>query len=477
MQPPSPVELENISPLIEHHPELEEKTPYEIFSLFFDDLLVDIMVRNTITYARQKNDQSFTISANEMRQFLGILITSSFNMRCQERNYWEKDEAVACPVIASTISRERFKKIKSCFHLVDNSEINATNREDKMFKLRPLLDHLKKKYMQFDIFHQNLCTDEQMIPYYGNHGSKQFLRNKPIRFGYKVWMLCSNNGYCYNFEIYCGKKDAPDDSDMTVSSKVVIDMASVIEKPQCHRLYFDNLFNSYELLVKLKKRGIQSTGTARENRFRLGNSITKTAELQKMPRGSMDEVTDGHVSFVKWRDNKTVSFASNYVGTTPQGSCKRRVKGQKAKMDIPRPKIADDYNANMGGVDLLDRIIGLYRIQLGSRKWYWPIVKNFIEVSLFNSWRIHQEVGGKLSYLQFIRSVASVLLKQSPRENTVPLGRAAPVTRELRNVGQHWPQTKQPQRRCRYCKKNTTCACETCSVPLHVECFKDYHLM
>jgi hypothetical protein len=29
-------------------------------------------------------------------------------------------------------------------------------------------------------------VDEVMIPYFGRHGSKQFIYGKPIRYGYKV---------------------------------------------------------------------------------------------------------------------------------------------------------------------------------------------------------------------------------------------------------------------------------------------------
>lgn len=203
--------------------------------------------------------------------------------------------------------------------------------------------------------------------------------------------------------------------------------------------------------------------------------ITDTLTLKKQPRGTICEVNDETVSFVKWRDNKVVSFASNFVGAEPVGECKRRIKGQSTKSTIPRPKIAEEYNTQMGGVDLLDKMIGNYRIQLTSKKWYWRIINNFIEVALFNAWRIHQNVGHKLSFLQFLRQTATVLLKQSPPGNTRGQGPAAKIPTELRCVGQHWPSTKLNQRRCRQCKKNTTCGCETCDIPLHVECFKMYH--
>lgn len=468
----------DVQDLLQSHPELSNLSPYELFTLFFDDDILNIIVDNTVLYARQKNDHGFTVTVEEMRQFIGILIVSSFNTRPQERHYWEKDEIVRCSAVAKTMSRERFKKIKSYFHLVDNSLISESNRSEKMFKLKPLLDHLRTKFCKFGQFHKSLCVDEQMIPYFGNHSCKQFLRGKPVRFGYKVWMLCSGDGYCYNFRVYCGKEDSSSASDDTMckTSQVVLDLISVLEEPERHRLFFDNLFNSYDLLTELKKRGVEASGTARENRFSLKTApITDSQALKKQPRGTFCEVSDGFVSFVKWRDNKVVCFASNYVGAEPAGECSRRIKGESTKSAIPRPKVAEQYNKQMGGVDLLDKMIGNYRIQLTSKKWYWRIINNFIEVALFNAWRIAQNIGNKVSFVQFMRATAAVLIHQAPQRNSIGQGPAASIPPEIRSTGQHWPVTKLKQRRCRQCKKNTTCGCETCDIPLHVECFKSFH--
>lgn len=43
-----------------------------------------------------------------------------------------------------------------------------------------------------------------MVPYFGHHSCKMFIRGKPIRFGYKVWMMCSPEGYLFSMQIYTG---------------------------------------------------------------------------------------------------------------------------------------------------------------------------------------------------------------------------------------------------------------------------------
>ena len=91
------------------------------------------------------------------------------------------------------------------FHLVDNRELE--NNLNKMAKVAPIYDTLNSALVQYGIFHKFLSVDESMVPYYGRHSCKMFIRGKPIRFGYKIWCLCGENDYSYHLSIYTGKSD------------------------------------------------------------------------------------------------------------------------------------------------------------------------------------------------------------------------------------------------------------------------------
>ncbi|KAL3258170.1 hypothetical protein MRX96_046422 [Rhipicephalus microplus] len=58
-------------------------------------------------------------------------------------------------------------------------------------------DEISNSLRQFGVFNGSLSIDESMVPYYGHYSCKMFIRGKPIRFGYKIWMKCSSNGYPY----------------------------------------------------------------------------------------------------------------------------------------------------------------------------------------------------------------------------------------------------------------------------------------
>ena len=74
-----------------------------------------------------------------------------------------------------------------------------------MAKVKPLYDILNEKLRRFDVGYVDLSIDESMMPYCVPHSCKQFIRGKPIRFGYKLWVLASSTGLPYHVEIHEGK--------------------------------------------------------------------------------------------------------------------------------------------------------------------------------------------------------------------------------------------------------------------------------
>ena len=88
--------------------------------------------------------------------------------------------------------------------------------------------------MQFGLFEECIAVDEMMVKYYGHNSLKQFMHGKPIRFGYKLWALCGESAYCYNFDLYCGMNASDEDQDLLVGSKVVLQMLRSVENSQSH---------------------------------------------------------------------------------------------------------------------------------------------------------------------------------------------------------------------------------------------------
>ena len=162
------------------------------------------------------------------------------------------------------MTRDRFDMLVRYVHLCDSASLDES---DKFGKVRPLLSLLNERFLLHFLKERNLSIDESMIPYYGRHGAKQFIRGKQIRFGYKMWALTTTLGYVLQFEPYQGERarQAPDMNHLGMGGAVVVDLLSELQKDNAYHLTFDNLFSSLRLVDKLTDMGISCTGTIRAN--------------------------------------------------------------------------------------------------------------------------------------------------------------------------------------------------------------------
>ena len=67
-----------------------------------------------------------------------------------------------------------------------------------------------------------VSIDEAMIPFKGRSSMKQYIPNKPIKRGFKVWVMADAlNGYFYDLSPYVG---ATDGTITSLGEKVVLDL-------------------------------------------------------------------------------------------------------------------------------------------------------------------------------------------------------------------------------------------------------------
>ena len=69
-----------------------------------------------------------------------------------------------------------------------------------------LLNKLNEQCLSNFLPEQTVTIDESMVPYFGRHGCKQFMKNKPVKFGYKLWVAAATP-LGYIIYPYMGKDD------------------------------------------------------------------------------------------------------------------------------------------------------------------------------------------------------------------------------------------------------------------------------
>lgn len=92
-------------------------------------------------------------------------------------------------------------------------------------------------------------------------------------------------------------------------------------------------------------------------------------------------------------DNSVVTVASNVHGVSPITTADRYSQAVKKRVKIPRPNSIAEYNKYMGGTDQMDANIGVYRIGIRGKKWWWCIFTWLIDVCINNAWVIMKETG------------------------------------------------------------------------------------
>ena len=182
------------------------------------------------------------------------------------------------------------------------------------------------------------------------------------------------------------------------------------------------------------------------------------------------------------------------------------VDGQPKKefIDIPRPLIVQEYNKHMGGVDLCDMLMALYRIKLQSTKYYMHIVYYCISLSVVNGWLLYHRhctqkgvvTKDQMTFLQFQSAVSNALLlvgKQPqskrgrpsitppPEKRTKSHATPTPLNDVRYDGVGHIPDFSNKQQRCHFCPKGcSSVQCLKCKVQLCLvkgrNCFKDFHM-
>ena len=181
-----------------------------------------------------------------------------------------------------------------------------------------------------------LDVDESMVPYYGKHGCKQFMKSKPIKFGFKMWSLNTPLGYCISFIPYQGKGTHIHPS-LGLGGSVVYNLVSLLPKGPRYEIYFDNFFTSL-LLSKITESGFGGTGTIRLNRIE-DCPLKSVPAMKKTARGSYDYKLDSNnnIIVVRWNDNIIVTLASNITGVQPLQKAKRWDRVERKKIEITQP--------------------------------------------------------------------------------------------------------------------------------------------
>ncbi|XP_048012275.1 piggyBac transposable element-derived protein 4-like isoform X2 [Megalobrama amblycephala] len=292
---------------------LESEQPVDFTELFISDVLLQNIVDQTNLYADQyiqaMDDTSKharchawkPVTVSEMKTFMGLLFLTGIIHKPELEMYWCTDDMLATPYFNKVMPRNRFEIIWRFLHFNDNTT-RPDNCTDRLYKIRPVLDHLVSKFREMYQPKSNICIDEGMFLWRGRLAFRVYNPQKPIKYGVKSYILCdSDTGYCFNMKPYCGES-------ATLGDTVV----SLLDRLAGHgyRSFMDNLYNSVRLCERLLDVKTHVCGTIRKNRGE--PPVIRDVRNADLRIGETIMRHNKNVMVLAWRDKQTVKMVTTF---------------------------------------------------------------------------------------------------------------------------------------------------------------------
>ena len=211
-------------PFVEQSPGPTQRYPADTRAgAFFDQMFTDEIWDMLVTETNRYHDQQAASEPNKhkrkwdpvtkdrMKAFIGIMIHMGIVKLPRMTMYWSTDNLVyQGSTVSSAMTQTRFFQIWRYFHLADNTQSlpREDPRFDKIYRVRQFLDIIVGNAQLLYRLDQDVSIDETMVPHKGCLSFKQYIKNKPVRWGIKLWVLCeAKTGYVFNFQVYLGKEE------------------------------------------------------------------------------------------------------------------------------------------------------------------------------------------------------------------------------------------------------------------------------
>ncbi|XP_046396726.1 uncharacterized protein LOC124163702 [Ischnura elegans] len=260
------------------------------------------------------------------------------------------------------MSLNRFKFLLRMLRFDDKRTRVQRMEVDKLAPFRDVFEFVVKECKSNFSVGEYTTIDEMLWAFRGRCGFRQYMRNKPAKYGLKVFSLVdSRTFYALNMEVYLGKqRPGPHEHISLTPSPVVVRLVEPISGSN-RNVTYDNWFSSTALSNDLlQNQKLTTVGTIRKNKKEIPPEFlrTKNREVHSSIFGFAKNLTT-LVSYVP-NKNKVVLLTS----TMHHSKSIDNATGEQKK-----PEIITFYNATKGGVDVVDEMCGNYSVARKTNCW------------------------------------------------------------------------------------------------------------
>lgn len=342
-------------------------TALDFLQLFIPDTFLEGVLKNTNCYARRRRREKGSpeeqywkepLTLEELKAYLGLCVLFGISPMPAYHLYWSKSPYFGNDGVKRVMAKRRYEKINEYLHVSDPQ--SDFQNDDKLRKVRPILNLCEEKFPKFFLPREHHSIDEAMIACKSRVEYLQYMPDKPKKRGVKVFLRCdSKTGYMCQFEVYLGKRaSAPG------PNGIYFDIVDRLTRPirgRNHRVIFDNLYTGIPILQMLQSHRIFACGTIRPNRKFLHVDISSATKAGKA-RGwfqTLQDKKNPQMTISAWNDTKMVRYCSTMSRADVESQCLRR--SGNMHIQVKRPQVSEHYAEHMGGVDICDQSKAKYR--------------------------------------------------------------------------------------------------------------------
>lgn len=479
----------------------ENSSPYECLSEFMTQDFWKLIKTETNRYAAQMKTQVARkgqlkngsllarwkpVTLIELKKFFSIIIHMTLVQKESIDFYWSTTSILQTSFAAKMMSRDRFRAIYSCLHLNDNNHYITRGCEnyDAFFKLRPYFDELCRLCEAHYIPDENLTIDEVTSGFRSRIDFKVYNKDKPIKYGMKMFMLCdAETGYALRMIPYTGDPN-------TVQEFVMRLMEPYLGK--WHTVYMDRYFTIPTVFDLLWDQNTRAVGTVIQN----WPGLPQEWRHQTLQVNEMAFCHRGNLTACKWKDKRYVFMLSTKHGASWS---EVKVKSRGGCIMKLKPDCILDHNVNKVGVDLSDQYVYQYTPTRKSMKWWKKMFFHFVARSMVNSYIIYNKSrpeNKSQGFAKYLTDCGEAMALEAGLDEAQQLTRGPHANANATRLnGRHFieriPASDKKEVRTRVCKvcadtikkrtgkrgrKETTFYCPDCNIPLCANmCFRKFH--
>jgi hypothetical protein len=375
-------------------------------------------------------------------------------------------------------------------------------------KVEPLVGRFRQACTQYYKPSDSVSIDESMICCFGCSLHTFKMPNKPISQGYKLYALADYGYVWYWIWASCAKSivEVVKEEGLTKTGSMVYQLLQKLpQEPGHYTVYLDNYFISINLFKQLRNIGIGACGTTRPSaspQFHPTLAVLKESTLTTEWNSLYADIKDKTLC-IAWQDNNTVTALSTVhtihqetdwitrkrkcpAKTSTNATTARKPFNGQPTAELKIPRLIDDYNHHMGGVDIANQLRAVYETHRKAWCLWWPLFYWCLDTALVNAYRISHILRTKrelpqITHAEFREALYKALFiqgchKQTPKPQQSSHHEA--IRHETRQYCQ-WCSFQQKKLGLKPIPKRTYFTCQTCDVrlckPGTGDCWNAFH--